>query len=306
MKHLDSVTRLSAADIQRILQISADLKGRFQKGERPPLLAGHVLALLFEKPSLRTRISFEAAIMQLGGGSLFLSAADAGLNGRESLPDVARVLSGYCDCIVIRTFSQSVIEEAVRHAECPIINGLSDVSHPCQALADLLTIQEVFGSLAGRNLVFVGDGNNVASSLARAASLMGMNFVISSPPGYELKPKFLRSLEKSIPKSKIRHVVDPIEAVAKADVIYTDVWASMGQEAEAEKRKQVFAPYQVNTTLMAAAPSHARFMHCLPARRGMEVTDEILDGKQSVAFQQAENRLHLAKGALVWLLDKVP
>ena len=303
MKHLDSLFRLSHEETAEILSLAADLKRRFLLGERPPLLAGHVLALLFEKPSLRTRISFEVAMTHLGGSSLFLSAAEAGLNGRESLPDVARVLSCYCDCIVIRTFSQALIDEAARYVKCPLINGLSNVSHPCQALGDLLTIQEIFGELKGKTITFVGDGNNVARSLAVGAALMDMHFVMSAPAGYEFKPKFLDLLKK-IPTGKVTQVADPAEAVKRADVIYTDVWASMGQEAEYDARKAIFASYQVNADLMSHAPSTARFMHCLPARRGVEVTDDVLDGSQSIAFEQAENRLHVAKGALVWLMGK--
>jgi len=304
MKHLDTLLRLSATEVGEILRQSAELKDRLKQGERPPLLAGHVLALLFEKPSLRTRISFEVAMTHLGGSSLFLSSADAGLNGRESLPDVARVLSSYCDCIVIRTFSQAVITEAAQYAECPIVNGLSDISHPCQALADLLTIQEEFGELQGRTITFVGDANNVARSLAVGAALTGARFVMSAPADYEFKAEFLEQIRRKVPEARIDQIPDPHQAVAEADIIYTDVWASMGQEAEEALRKKIFAPYQVNADLMRRAPKTARFMHCLPARRGVEVTDEVLDGPQSIAFKQAENRLHLAKGALVWLMQQ--
>jgi ornithine carbamoyltransferase len=304
MKHLDHLFRLSSDDVTAILRLSADLKAEFMRGIRRPLLAGYTLALLFEKPSLRTRISFEVAMTQLGGSSLFLSPEAAGLNGRESLADVARVLSGYCDGIVIRTYSQRLIDETAARAECPIINGLSDLEHPCQALADLLTIEETFGSLRGRTLAFVGDGNNVCRSLAIAAGLAGMRFVLSSPPGYELNGAFASELRAHVPQATLELQPDPRQAVATADVVYTDVWASMGQEAEMEKRKAAFAPYQVNRDLMLSAPPRARFMHCLPAKRGLEVTDEVMDGPQSIVFQQADNRLHLAKGALVWLLGK--
>lgn len=303
MKHFDSLLRLTTQEIQDIIQTAKVLKAGLKKGDRPPLLAGHTLILLFEKPSLRTRISFETAIAQLGGNSLFLSAADAGLHGRESLPDVARVLSSYSDFIVIRAFSQTLIEEMTKYSRCPIINGLSDRSHPCQALADVFTIQECFGDLK-RRIAFVGDGNNVARSLAVAAAHMNIPFVMSAPTGYEFHSQFLKRLHEQFPNFQITQEPDPRKAVANADIIYTDVWVSMGQEAETEKRKSIFAPYQVNEKLFAAAPAHAKFMHCLPARRGLEVTDGIMDGEHSIAFEQAENRLHLSKGILAWLGNK--
>ena len=306
MRHLDNLFRLNPHEIKEIFRISADLKTQWAQGARPSLLDGRVMTLLFEKPSLRTRISFEAAITHLGGSSIFLTCAEAGLNGRESVHDVARVLGGYSDWIVMRTFSHKLVEEFVRHAECPIINGLSDMAHPCQALADLFTAQEVFGVLEGKTLVFIGDGNNVARSLAVGAALLGMSFVIASPAAYELSADFVTRLHKKIPTTKLWQTQDPLKAVANADVIYTDVWASMGQESEQEKRKTAFTPYQVNARLMAAAPAGAKFMHCLPARRGMEVTDEVLDGPHSVAFQEAENRMHVAKGLLAWLLGTDP
>jgi len=302
MKHFDTLSRLSAQDFQDILRLSADLKYRFDQGDRPRLLGGRVMTLVFEKPSLRTRVSFEAAVAQLGGASLFLSCAEAGLNGRESVADVARVLGAYSDWIVMRTYSHRLVDEFVRYAGCPVINGLSDQGHPCQALSDVLTMHEVFGSLPGKTVVFVGDGNNVARSLATAAALAGMKFVLASPLGYELSTEFISQLKRNVPSADVTLTADPRAAVARADVVYTDVWASMGQEAEQEKRKQVFAPFQVNAALMAAAPNSARFMHCLPARRNMEVTDDVLDGPQSIVILQAENRMHGARGILLWLL----
>jgi ornithine carbamoyltransferase len=303
MRNLTKLLSLSPADVDEIFSRAADLKRKLQQGERPPLLSGRVVTQVFEKPSLRTRVSFEAAIMQLGGGSIFLSAQDAGLNGRESLGDVARCLCGYSDAVVLRTFSQALIEEFAARSTCPVINGLSDDSHPCQALTDLFTMQEVFGSVKGRRLVYMGDGNNVAASLAVAAAMLDVSFTICTPPGYELDAGFLAELARQIPTADVTIERDPQKAVTRADVIYTDVWASMGQEAEAEQRKRVFAPYQINEKLMEQAPSDCRFMHCLPARRGNEVTDAVLDGPQSIAFQQAENRMHLAKGLLVWLIQ---
>jgi ornithine carbamoyltransferase len=260
-----------------------------------------MLTLVFEKPSLRTRVSFEAAITHLGGSSLFLTCAEAGLNGREAIPDVARVLGSYSDWIVTRSFSHRLVDEFVQHTGCHVINGLSDEAHPCQALSDLFTIEEALGSLAGKQVAFVGDGNNVARSLALATALLGANFVIASPAGYQLTADYVSSVKQHVPSAGLTLTHDPAEAVARADVVYTDVWASMGQEAEQEKRKQVFAPYQVNAALMKKAPSTARFMHCLPARRNMEVTDEVLDGPQSIVIPQAENRMHVAKGIMLWL-----
>lgn len=303
MKHLVTLFDLSPQDAAAIFAITTDLKRELAAGQRRPLLAGRVLTQVFEKPSLRTRLSFEAAIMQLGGSSIFLSRRDAGLDGRESQADVARVIGGYSDIIVLRTFAQSLIEQFAQYAGCPVVNGLSDEAHPCQALTDLFTIQEAFGSLSGRKLAYVGDGNNVASSLAVACAMFGVPFALAAPPGYELKPHVLNRIRQEYPAAHIEQHDDPQVAVRDADVVYTDVWASMGQESEQDQRARVFAPFQVNAALMAAAGPGARFMHCLPARRGLEVTDEVLDGPNSLAFPQAENRMHLAKGLLVWLLQ---
>ncbi|MEX2286084.1 MAG: ornithine carbamoyltransferase [Planctomycetaceae bacterium] len=303
MKHLTTLYDLDRADIVEILETSAELKQKFLAGERPALLQGRMLAQLFDKPSLRTRVSFEAAMIQLGGGVTFFSSKEAGLQGRESLADVARVLGSYSDVIVMRTFSQSLIEDFARLCRCPVINGLSDDFHPCQALADVLTLREVFGDLKKKRLVYVGDGNNVAASLAIIAAQLKLSMTVCTPKDYALSDEFLVDLKKRIPSADIATSNDPKQAVANADVIYTDVWASMGQEAEADKRQQVFAPYQVNAELLAAAPRHCRFMHCLPARRGIEVTDDVMDSPHSIVFQQAENRMHLAKGLMVWLLQ---
>jgi ornithine carbamoyltransferase len=299
---LTTLLEITPADVDRILAVSADLKTRLEVGDRPPLLQGRVLTLVFEKPSLRTRNSFEAAAIQLGGGSVFLTTQDAGLNGRESLSDVARVLSSYSDVIVMRTFSQKLIEEFAGAAKCPVVNGLSDDLHPCQALTDLFTIRETFGRLAGLRLAYIGDGNNVATSLAMAAAYAEMPVTFCSPAGYQLPESLLENLRTSFPNADLKLTSDPVAAVKNADIVYTDVWASMGQEAQAEERRKVFAPYQVNAQLMSKAPKSARFMHDLPAKRGLEVTDDVMDGPQSIVFQQAENRMHLAKGLLVWLL----
>lgn len=302
MKHLITLLERTTEEVEEILALAAELKAKLKLGERPPLLANRVLTQVFEKPSLRTRNSFEAAMTHLGGGSLFLSTVDAGLNGREALCDVARVLSGYSDAVVLRTFSQQLIVDFAKYSSCPVINGLSDDLHPCQALTDIFTIRETFGTSDGIKLVFVGDGNNVARSLCVATGLLNMPFTICTPPGYEVPDDFLQIVKRHAPNCNVTQLHDPVQAVKGADVVYTDVWASMGQEADADRRKQIFSPYQVNAKLMAAAPSSCRFMHDLPAKRGLEVTDEIMDGANSIVFQQAENRMHLAKGLLCWLI----
>lgn len=271
-------------------------------GERPQLLPGRILAQMFEKPSLRTRNSFEAAIANLGGSGIFLTTAEAGLNGRESVHDVATVLSSYSDVITMRTFSQQLIEDFASFSSCPVINALSDDRHPCQALTDLLTIQETQESLSGTHLVFVGDGNNVSMSLAIAAAMTEMKFTLAVPEGFEFQESFLAELRSRFPDADVEQLHSPAEAVSTADIVYTDVWASMGQEEEAERRKQAFKAFQVDGSLMKEAPSTAKFMHDLPAKRGLEVTDEVMDGEQSIVFQQAENRMHLARGLFAWLL----
>jgi ornithine carbamoyltransferase len=304
MKHLVTLNDLTPADAAEIFQITADLKHDLAAGKRPPLLAGYVLTQVFEKPSLRTRLSFEAAMMQLGGSSIFLSRKDAGLDGRESIADVARVIGGYSDVIALRTFARSLIEAFAQHSGCPVINGLSDDDHPCQALTDLFTIQEAFGTLNGRKLAYIGDGNNVAASLAVCCAMFGVPYSIATPAGYELRPQVVADLKQRFSNAVVEQHTDPQDAVKGADVVYTDVWASMGQEDEKDQRAQIFTPYQVNAALMGAAQPGAKFMHCLPARRGLEVTDDIIDAPASLAFPQAENRMHLAKGLLVWLLRK--
>ena len=266
------------------------------------MFPGRILVQMFEKPSLRTRNSFEAAIANLGGSGMFLTIDEAGLNGRESVHDVATVISSYSDVITMRTFSQQLIDEFAAVSSCPVINALSDDRHPCQALTDLLTIQEAFGDLAGKHLVFVGDGNNVAMSLAIACAMADIKFTLAVPAGFEMPDSFMAELNERYPGSDINQVNDPKQAVSTADIVYTDVWASMGQEEEAERRIKAFANFQVNAELMKAAPATAKFMHDLPAKRGLEVTDEVMDGQASIVFQQAENRMHLARGLFAWLL----
>lgn len=303
MRHLTSLFDLTPDELVAILDTATELKARFRKGERPPLLQGRVLAQVFEKPSLRTRNSFEAAMIHLGGSGMFLTIAEAGLNGRESLADVSRVLSSFSDIITMRTFSQKLIEDVAGYSSCPVINGLSDERHPCQALTDLLTIRESFGTLKDLHFVFVGDGNNVAMSLAIAAAMTGMRMTLAAPKGFEFGSHFLELLHSRYPGNRVSQLNQPQDAVRTADIIYTDVWASMGQEDDAERRCQAFKGFQVNESLMALAPSSAKFMHDLPAKRGLEVTDGVMDGEQSIVFQQAENRMHLAKGLFVWLLQ---
>jgi ornithine carbamoyltransferase len=304
MRHLTSLLDVTAEEISEILDLASSLKESSIRGDRPAHLGGRILTQIFEKPSLRTRASFDAAMGQLGGASQFFSAEDAGLCGRESIEDVARVISGYSDVLVLRTFSQSMIERFAELASCPVVNALSDDRHPCQALTDLLTIRETWGELSGRRLVFVGDGNNVARSLAIACGRMGVSMTLAAPAGYEFDSQFLSLLSEVVPGHDVTCEPDPRVAVVAADVIYTDVWASMGQESEKSEREAAFAGYQVNGELLSLAPEGCRFMHDLPARRGLEVSDEVIDGPSSVVFEQAENRMHLAKGLLVWLLGE--
>ncbi len=301
MRHLTTSFDLSRADLEHIFAVSEDLKTKFATGLREPLLPGRVMALLFEKPSLRTRVSFEAGMTQLGGGAMFLGD-DVGFGKRESVEDFCRVLSEYVDVIVARTFSHKTIEDLATHCTAAVINGLSDEEHPCQAVADLLTARERFGQLSGLKLAWVGDGNNVARSLATACCKMDMSFVAACPEGYQLDDAYVKKLGVEVPGAQFQQTSDPLSAVQDADIVYTDVWASMGQEAEQAQRAKDFAPFRVNNELMAAASTNAIFMHCLPAHRGDEVTAEVIDGPQSVVIQQAGNRMHAQKGILAWLL----
>jgi ornithine carbamoyltransferase len=303
MRHFLDLFDLTSDEIARLLKETARLKKAYQRGKRNPTLLGRVLGLVFEKPSLRTRVSFQTAMAQLGGSSLFLSGPEVGLGSRESVPDFSRVISQYVDAVVLRTFSHATVEGFAAHSACPVINGLSDYYHPCQALADLFTMQEVFKKITGRTVVFVGDGNNVARSLAVCCGKLGVRFVLAAPEGYGFDKPFMNIYRKRVPQGEILQNGEPKHAVSTADVIYTDVWASMGQEEERERRLRRFAPYQVNAALLAQAPPHARVMHCLPAHRGEEVTSDVLDGERSIVFQQAGNRLHAQKALLEWLLD---
>jgi ornithine carbamoyltransferase len=302
MRHLISVTDLSAGEIERIFAITEDLKTKYVQGLREPLLPGRVMALLFEKPSMRTRVSFEAGMINLGGQSLLLGN-DTGFGSRESIADFGRVLSQYVDTIVVRAKLHETVVELANYCTCSVINGLTDFAHPCQALADLYTLKELVGSLNGHTLAFIGDSNNVSRSLLEGCGLLGMRFVVATPAGYRFDAAYLRQVTKQIPHLDFQVTDDPAEAVRGAIAVYTDVWASMGQETESTKRRRDFADYQVNAALMAEVPD-AYFMHCLPAHRGEEVTDEVIDGPQSVVVQQAANRLHVQKGILAWLLGR--
>jgi ornithine carbamoyltransferase len=301
-RHFVSLLDLSSTEAGELIDRTIRLKRGELEDHRAAMLQGRTLGLLFEKPSLRTRVSFEAAMARLGGNSIFLRGKDVGLGVRESVVDFARVISQYVDVLAIRTFSQAIIEELAHHASIPVVNALSDSSHPCQAMADMVTIIEHCGSLARKKLVFVGDGNNVARSLALASALLGLEFVLTAPAGYEFPSEFAVRFAARFPKCALHVESDPRKAIKGAHVVYADVWASMGQEKEADQRREVFAPYQVNEALMARARSDAIFLHCLPAHRGEEVTSGVLDGPQSLVIPQAANRMHFQMALLLWLL----
>ena len=302
MRHLRSLFDCNRDDVNAILDRAKSLKGELRSGTRSPVLAGRTLGQIFDKPSLRTRGSFEAAMTQLGGGSLFFTGKEIGLNGRESAEDVARVYGGYADVIAIRTFDQQLVDTFAEMSGVPVINALTDDFHPCQALTDVLTLIEHAGSLDGQHLVYVGDGNNVAVSLALIGGLLNMPVTVAAPDGYFIPDAMIDRIRQHAPELQFSQTTDPHAAVADATAIYTDVWASMGQEAEKAERAKTFADYQVNAALVAAAPSDAVILHCLPARRGLEITDEVMEHERSLVFPQAENRMHLAKGLICWLL----
>ena len=303
-RDLISLADLAPEEIQGLIDQAVALKAEWRRGGNRPLLQGKVLAMIFQKPSLRTRVSFEMAMRHLGGEALYLSPNEIGLGQRESVADVARVLSRYVDAIMARVFAHEHVVELARWASVPVTNGLSDFSHPNQGLADLLTVFEKFGRLAGLRLAYVGDANNVLTSLLFGGAKVGMHIVSASPAGYEPDPSVLDLARQFAAASggSVEVTSDPHEAVRDADVIYTDVWASMGQEAEREQRLRVFPPYQVNARLVSEARPGVIVMHCLPAHRGEEITDEAIEGPHSVVFDQAENRMHAQKAVLVYLL----
>jgi len=303
-KDLLAISNLTSRELDDILKLSASLKKLRKQGRMHQPLKGKSLGMIFEKSSTRTRVSFEVGMYQLGGQALFLSANDLQIGRGEPVADTARTLSRYLDGIMIRTFAQATVEELARHASVPVINGLTDLHHPCQALADLFTIREKRGKLTGLKFSYVGDGNNMAHSLIEACVKAGMHISLACPPGYEPDAGIMREAKLSASQtgSEVRLSNDPGKAVTDADIVYTDVWASMGQESEHAKRVNAFRGYQVNAELMKMAAPRALVMHCLPAHRGEEIAAEVIDGPQSVVFDQAENRLHTQKAVLEMLM----
>ena len=303
-KDLLRVGDLNREEIEELLDLSQKLKARQKDGQKVTPLLGKTLGLIFEKSSTRTRVSFEVGMYQLGGQSLFLSSKDLQIGRGETIPDTARVLSRYLDGLVIRTFGHEMVEEMARHATIPIINGLTDRHHPCQVLADLLTIQEKKQKLQGLKVSYVGDGNNMANSWLEGAAKLGLHLTLACPPGYEPDRETYQEALKEAAKSGAKIVIthDPRVAAKDADVLYTDVWASMGQEQEHKERLSAFQGFQLNRPLLRLAKPEVLVMHCLPAHRGEEITDEVLDGPHSIVWDQAENRLHLQKAILVkWM-----
>jgi ornithine carbamoyltransferase len=305
MKHFLDIAEHTPAELQDLLDLAVRLKKEHFSGGNPPLFKGKVLGMIFQKPSLRTRVSFDMAMRHMGGDALYLSPNEIGLGKRESIADVSRVLSGYVQAVMARVFEHAHVLELAQWSSVPVINGLSDASHPCQAMADALTIQEKFGAAKGLNVAYVGDGNNVAVSLLHISAKLGWNFTIATPEGYDLDPQAVEMAEEfaSTSGSKLSFLRDPHAAIRRAQVIYTDTWTSMGQEEETAKREAVFPPYQVNGKLVAEADKDVIVMHCLPAHRNHELTDDVADGPHSVIFSQAHNRLHAQKAILARLFE---
>jgi len=297
MKDFIDIADFSAQQLQALLDLAIQQKKLFQAGRLSPSCQAKTLALVFEKPSLRTRVSFQAAMVHLGGSSIYLTDADIGLGKREPIKDVARVLGRMCDGVAARTFSHQSVVELARHSQCPVINALTDYSHPCQAMADVMTALEVFGKLSGLKLAFIGDGNNVARSLAMLCAKLGMEFVLACPKGYELEKPLIESLPSAGPGS-YRQTYDPADAARGAQIVYTDTWISMGQERDKAKRVGEFQGFQVNAQLMALAAKDAVVMHCLPAYRGYEITEDVMEAHAGTIFAQAENRLHFQRALL--------
>jgi len=307
MKDFLAIADYSSQDIQSFLDLAVLLKKEHKEGGNRPLFKGKVLGMIFQKPSLRTRISFDMAMRHMGGDALYLSPSEIGLGKRESIADVARVLSGYVSILMARVFEHEHVLELAKWSSIPVMNGLSDYNHPCQGMADALTIYEKFGNMKGINVAYVGDGNNVAVSLMHVCAKLGANFTIANPEGYSI-PSAPVDIARKISQetgSKLGFVTDPEEAVRGVQVIYTDTWTSMGQEEEQAKREKVFPPYQVNSNLVSKADKDVIVMHCLPAHRNHELTDEVADGPHSMIFPQAHNRLHAQKAILARLLSVI-
>lgn len=305
MQHFRSLFDITTDDLRSILRTAVHLKRGLANGDRPDVLKNHTIALLFEKPSLRTRVSFETGMTQMGGGSLFLGE-EVGWGKRESPADFTNVLGQFVDAIVCRAKSHDKVQQLASFDAAPVINGLTDLCHPCQALADILTLMSDGDStqLTGKHMVFVGDGNNVSQSLALICAMLDMPFTLARPDGYCLDPSWIKDILAKYPDAKIRETDDAFDAVADADAVYTDVWTSMGQESEMAKRREDFGNFQINEKLMSAAPSRTRVLHCLPAVRGEEIVDAVIDGPQSDIIAQAGNRMHAQKALLVWLLNR--
>ena len=302
-KDFISIADYSLSELEGIFDITRELKEKTKRREEHHLCKGLTMSMIFAKPSARTRISFETGMYQLGGYALYLSPNDIGIGKREAVKDIAQVISRYNDVIMARLFEHIHMEVLAKHATVPVINGLTDYNHPCQIMADIFTVMEHRKNLKDIKIVYIGDGNNVANSWINLASKMPMHLVLCSPSGYEPDKKTLENARKA-GISEVQLVTDPKAAVKDADVVYTDVWASMGMEAEARARRKVFLPYQVNSELMAHAGKNALVMHCLPAHRGDEITDDVIDGPQSIVFDEAENRMHVQKAIIVKLLNK--
>jgi ornithine carbamoyltransferase len=303
MRHLRSLFDISPGEFQDIQAKAFELKKRWSSGIRDNLLANRTLALLFEKPSLRTRVSFEAGMVQLGGTPLYLSQ-DVGWQKRESTKDFVQVLAEYCDFVVCRAYEHQTVEALAEFDCIPVINGLTDKSHPCQAMADIMTMAELAGELKGKLVTFVGDGNNVARSLLHACAMVGMKFCLLGPTKYQIEQSWIDAVSADCGGIEILQTTNAGEALSEADFVYTDVWTSMGQEAEAKERQEAFQSFQVNEALMRLAPKSCRILHCLPARRGQEITDAVIDSVESAVIKQAGNRMHLQKGLLAWLADQ--
>jgi ornithine carbamoyltransferase len=303
-RSISSVRDLSRDEIEEILQLASVLKKEAKQGKFRPLLPNRVLAMIFQKPSSRTRVSFEVGIHQLGGAAIYLSPQDIQIGRRETVADTARTLSRYCDCIVARVFSHQDILELIEHSSVPVINGLSDLTHPCQALSDLLTVREKKGDFRGLKLTYIGDGNNVAHSLLLACAKVGISISVAAPNGYQPNRDIVKTASEDAKKTgaKVEITTDASTAVKDSDIVYTDVWASMGQEAQQEERKKIFKDFQVNKKLLRDAKRDYIVMHCLPAHRGEEITADVIDGPNSVVFDQAENRLHVQKAIMALVI----